>query len=232
MSAKPAPKKRKSKEANPLPWVLLVIALLVGAIWFVSRGSKPGAKPKADDTLTITVFTPPPPPPPKVEPPPPKEEPPKDEELVEEEPIDVNEPPPEAPAPDPGPDLGTNITNGNGPDMGLTRGGGNGRIGGGSKGGRGSVFNRYALRAKNTIEQALRNDPVTRKAIINGLKIEFWPASDGSILRAKVIGGSGNSEIDLAVKRVLTGLQTEPAPTAAEMPPSVRIRITARKPVI
>ena len=34
-------KKRKRKEVNPAAWVILfVIALLCGAIWFVSRDSK------------------------------------------------------------------------------------------------------------------------------------------------------------------------------------------------
>ena len=54
MSANPAPKKRRRKEVNPLPWVLLAITLVVGAIWFVSRGSKPHAKAKAEAEALAT----------------------------------------------------------------------------------------------------------------------------------------------------------------------------------
>lgn len=227
MSGNP-PKKRK--EANPLPWVILVVALIVGGIWFVSRGSKGHHKTtKAEETMTITLPPPAPPPPPPP-PPPPTEPPPQDEkeEIVEEEPIDLNEPPeatPELPAED----LSTNVS-GNGPDLGLTRGGGNGRIGGSNRSiGKGSPYNRYALRAKATIEQALRSDPVTRKAIVNGLKLQFWPSADGEIIRASIIGGSSDPTLDQAIKRVLIGLKTQAAATSAEMPPSVKIRITARK---
>ncbi len=114
--------------------------------------------------------------------------------------------------------------------MGLTRGGGNGRIGGGSRGlGGKNKYARYSLSAKTTIENALRNDPVTRKAIISGLALEFWPDSGGTITRARILGSSAGSVLDQAVKRVLVGLQTQPASTPAEMPPSVKIRISARK---
>ncbi len=222
--------KRRRREFNPLPWVALVIALIIGGIWAVSRGSDKRPRPaKAEETLTIVL--PPPPPPPLPPPPPPKEEPPPEqdqEELVEEEPIDVNEPPPEAPPEAPSEDLGTGIA-GNGPDMGLTRGGGNGRIGGSSsRGGKGSPFNRYALGARASIEDALRRDPATRRAVIQGLKIEFWPDKDGLITRARVIGSSSDPALDQAVRRVLVGLRTPPAANPAEMPPSVRIRISAR----
>ncbi len=123
-----------------------------------------------------------------------------------------------------------NITGGNGPDMGLSAGGGNGggRARPGGLGGT-NVYARYSLTAKTTIENALKNDPVTRKAILNGLVLEFWPDSGGTITRARIIGSSAGSVLDQAVKRVLVGLQTPPARTAAEMPPSVKIRINARK---
>ena len=35
MSAAPVSKKRKRKEVNPLPWVLLVVTLIVAVIWLV-----------------------------------------------------------------------------------------------------------------------------------------------------------------------------------------------------
>lgn len=212
--------------------ILLGIVLLGGVVSFLMSGGKRSRKAvERQEVITITLPPPPPPPlPPKIEPP--KVEPPADdkkEEIVEETPVDLTPPddPIEAP---PSEDLGTNITSGNGPDMGLTRGGGNGRVGGG-RGGLGgkNKYARYSLSAKASIEQALRSDPITRKAIIDGLAVEFWPNSGGMITRARILGASAGSVLDQAVKRVLVGLQTPPAATPAEMPPSVRIRISARK---
>lgn len=213
--------------------ILLGIVLLGGIVSFLMSDAKPHRKSAPrDQTVTIVLPPPPPPPPPKIEPP--KVEPPPDdkkEEIVEEKPVDLT--PPEAPVDTPSEDLGTNITGGNGPDMGLTHGGGNGNSGG-RRGGLGgtNIFARYSLSAKASIEEALRRDPSTRNAIASGLKLEFWPDSNGRIIRAEVIGGSAGSSIDQAVKRVLLGLQAQPAANPKEMPPSVKIRITARKPTI
>jgi periplasmic protein TonB len=209
---------------------MLALVLLGGIASFMASDGKPKkVTPRKNEFVTITLPPPPPPPPPPKVEPPKQEEPPKEDEIVEEEPVDLTPPdePVEAP---PSEDLGTNITGGNGPDMGLSAGGGNGRAGG-RKGGLGgtNVYARYSLTAKATIESALRNDPVTRKAILNGLVLEFWPDSGGTITRARIIGSSAGSEMDQAVKRVLVGLRTPPARTAAEMPPSVKIRINARK---
>ena len=206
--------------------VMLGIVLLGGiASFLMSGGKSPRRTAPRQEVITITL-----PPPPKIEPPK-VERPPDDkkEEIVEEAPVDLTPPddPIEAP---PSEDLGTNITGGTGPDMGLSRGGGNGRIGGG-KGGLGgkNKYARYSVSAKTSIESALRSDPVTRKAVISGLAIEFWPDSGGTITRVRILGSSAGSILDQAVKRVLVGLQTPPASTPAEMPPSVRIRISARK---
>ncbi|MES2920317.1 MAG: hypothetical protein V4819_02150 [Verrucomicrobiota bacterium] len=210
--------------------IMLAVVVLGGVVSFLTSGGKSARKVTAKQEFITITLPPPPPPPPKIEPP--KTEPPPDdkkEELVEEEPVDLT-PPDEPIAAPPSEDLGTNITGGNGPDMGLTRGGGNGgggrnNIGGGGK----NKYARYSLSAKATIESALRSDPVTRKAILNGLTLEFWPDSGGTITRARILGSSAGSVLDQAVKRVLVGLQTPPASTAAGMPPSVKIRITARK---
>jgi periplasmic protein TonB len=211
--------------------ILLGIVLLGGLVSFLLSGGKSPRRVVAhQEVITITLPPPPPPLPPKIEPP--KVQPPADdkkEEIAEETPVDLT-PPDDPIAAPPSEDLGTNITGGSGPDMGLTRGGGNGRIGGG-KGGLGgkNKYARYSLSAKTSIENALRSDPVTSKAVISGLAIEFWPDSSGTITRARIFGSSAGSALDEAVKRVLVGLQTPPASTPAEMPPSVRIRISARK---
>lgn len=216
--------------------ILLGIVLLGGVISFLLSGSggpRRAAPRQEVVTITLPPPPPPPPPPPKVEPP--KTEPPPDEkkeEIVEEKPVDLTPPDEPLDAP-PSEDLGTNITGGSGPDMGLTRGGGNGRIGGGRSGGGGkNKYALYSLSAQTTIKSALERDPVTRKAVLSGLILEFWPDSGGTITRARIIGSSAGPALDQAVTRVLVGLQTPPAATPAGMPPSIKIRITARKPGI
>ncbi len=148
---------------------------------------------------------------------------------MEEEVVDLTPPDEPAEAP-PSDDLGTSNTGSGGPDMGLSAGGGNGKAGGRRSGlGGTNPYARYSVSAKSSIESALRSDPVTRKAILNGLVLEFWPDADGTINRVRIIGSSAGTVLDQAVKRVLIGLRTPPARTAAEMPPSVKIRINARK---
>jgi periplasmic protein TonB len=231
MSPRPPfpPAVRKPGKHRLFIGLMLAVVLLGGIVSFLISGGK-NTRRAAPKQEIITITLPPPPPPPKIEPP--KTEPPPDdkkEEIVEEEPVDLTPPDDPIDAP-PSEDLGTNITGGNGPDMGLTRGGGNGgggrnNIGGGGK----NKYARYSMSAKTTIEDALKSDPATRKAVINGLTLEFWPDSGGTITRARILGSSAGSVLDQAVKRVLVGLQTPPASTPAGMPPSVKIRITARK---
>lgn len=231
MSPKP-PASAKPGKQRLVIGIMLAVVMLGGVVSFLTGGGQ-SHRPAAKKSDIVTITLPPPPPPPKIEPP--KVEPPPDDkkdEIVEEKPVDLTPPDEPAPVDTPSENLGTNIT-GNGPDMGLTRGGGNGMIGG-RKGGLGGTnpYARYSLSAKTTVEEALRRDPATRSALTNGLKVEFWPDSNGRVTRAEIIGASAGSAIDQAVKRVLIGLQTQPASSRREMPPSVKIRITARKPAI
>ncbi len=229
MSATPS-RKRRRKEANPLPWVILVITLIVAAIWFVSRGSKPSPRTaKTEDTMTILLPPPPPPVQPKLEPPPPKEEPPQEEvqeELVQEQ-VDENEQPPdESPPEPPSEDLGGGSKGGTGPAIGGGRGTGN-RIG--SSGGRNSSkFGWYAAKVQSTIREALGRHPSTRSATMS-LQVRVWADSNGRITRAQLVGSSGNLAVDESIKnQVLTGLMLPQAPPA-DMPMPINLRITARK---
>jgi TonB family protein len=198
----------------------------------MSGGKGTRKAPRKEEIVTITL-PPPPPPPPKVEPPPPKEEQPKEEEMVEQEPVPDDEPPPEDSPPEapPSEDLGTGIA-GNGPDMGLSgKGSGGGRIGGTGRKGGGSKFGWYAAKVQSAIAEALRKNPSTRNASMT-LQVRVWPDSNGRIIRAQLVGSSGNSAVDQAIKsQVLNGLQLPQAPPA-DMPTPIVLRITARKPGI
>lgn len=228
MSATP-PKKRKRKEANPLPWVMLVVALIVAGIWAASRGSKSSGKSsKAEETMTITLPPPPAPPPPPPPPPPPSEPPPPDEEeMIAQEPVPEDEPSPDDSAPEPPSDLdlGPGSAGGTGPSIGG--GGGNGK--GIGRRAPSSKFGWYAAKVQSAIREALGRNPSTRSATMS-VQVKVWADTNGRITRAQLVGTSGNPAVDQSIKgQVLTGLQLPQAPPA-DMPMPINLRITARKP--
>ena len=153
--------------------------------------------------------------------------------MVEQEPVAADEPPPEAPsAPEePSADIGTGLTGGDGNGFGLTSGGGNGNGRRGSIGGgvNASKYGWYAAKVQSSIRDALSRNPSTRSATMT-LQIRIWPDSNGRIIRAQLVGSSGNSAVDQAIKNnVLAGLQLPQAPPA-DMPTPIVLRISARKP--
>ncbi|MES2475618.1 MAG: TonB C-terminal domain-containing protein [Verrucomicrobiota bacterium] len=234
MSPRPPfpPPPRKSGKHRLVIGIMLAVVLLSGVISFLTSSAKPARK-AAPRQEIITITLPPPlspPPPPKVEPPPPVDEP-KEQEMVEQEPVADDEPPPEDSPPDvpPAEDLSTGIA-GNGPDMGLSRGGngGTGKIGGSGRKGGGSKFGWYAAKVQTAIAEALRRNSATKNASMT-LQVRVWPGSNGRITRAQLVGSSGSSAVDQAIRnQVLTGLQLSQAPPA-DMPIPIVLRITARK---
>ena len=233
MSPRPPfpPPARKPGKHRLFIGIMLAVVLLGGIISFLTSGGKSTRKAAPRQEIVTITLPPPLPPPPKVEPPPPKEEPPKDEEMVEQAPVPDDEPPPADTPPEAPPSeiLGTGIA-GNGPDMGLGTGtGGGNRIGGTGRKGGGSKFGWYAAKVQTAIADALRRHPSTRNASMT-LQVRVWPDANGRITRAQLVGSSGNSAVDQAIKnQVLSGLQLPQAPPA-DMPTPIVLRITARKP--
>ena len=147
--------------------------------------------------------------------------------MVQQDPVEDNEPPPDNSPPEAAPvDLSTGIA-GNGPDMGLTHGSGNRNTGG--SGHRGSSrFGWYAAKVQSSIAEALRHNPATRNSSLS-LQVRIWADADGRITRAQLVGTTGNPTIDDAIKnQVLTGFQLPQAPPA-DMPMPIHMRISARK---
>jgi len=207
--------------------IMLAVVLLGGAISFLTAGGK-SHRPMVKTNDIVTITLPPPPPPPPLPPPPPPP-PPKEQEMVEQTPVDTIEEPVEAPVEAPDDALGTNIT-GNGPDMGLRAGGGNGgtrnQIGSGRRAGK---WDRYAVTVQNIIAETLRRNSGVRSAAFS-LKVRVWADAYGRITRARLMGTSGTSAVDQAIKdQVLVGLQL-PEPPPADMPMPINMRISARNP--
>jgi hypothetical protein len=149
--------------------------------------------------------------------------------MVEQTPVDRIEDPMETPVEAPDDALGTNIA-GNGPDMGLRAGGGNG----GSRKQSGFTrrvgkWDRFAVTVQNTIAETLRRNAGVRSAAFS-LKVRVWADANGRITRAQLMGSSGTSTVDQAIKdQVLVGLQL-PEPPPADMPMPINMRISARNP--
>lgn len=222
--------KRKRKDFNPLPWVVLVVLGVCAAVWLAARNSGTSA-PKVAIVEPMVVTLPPPAPPPPPPPPPPQSEPPPEEqkeEMIEQEPVAEDEPPP-GPAADEPPqdlDLGPGTPGGSGPSLGGP-GGGNG-IRGGTGRGSSSKFGWYAAKVQTSIREALARNSATRSAILS-LQVKIWVDADGRITRSQLIGTSGDAAVDQAIRnKVFNGLLLPQGPPG-DMPMPIHLRITARK---
>lgn len=144
----------------------------------------------------------------------------------------VEEPPPEdAPAAEPAPDIGTNLTGPGGPDgfnIGRSKGGA-GRGGYGLGGAPRSRWGFYAGQVQKTIADALRGNPKLRKAALNA-QVRVWADSNGRISRVTLAKSTGNAALDEAItSETLRGLQLAEAPPKG-MPMPINLRLTARRP--
>lgn len=211
--------------------VVLIVSVLVLGIggWFYAnhKPSKSAPKRKMDVVMVMPVIAPPPPPPP---PPPPKQEeppPPDEKEVAAEE-----EPPPDAPEAKPAEaapadePLGTAIAGGDGSGLGLGGGkGGSGMIGG--HGGKSySDRARWQGRFSRQLQALFQQDPVLKFAK-GSVPIRVWLDESGRIIRVSLIGSTGDSSQDNALRqKALVGRMTEPAPPGTPMP--VKLRFSAR----
>ncbi len=202
-----------------------VVAVIITGVVVVARqlASSHTPPPRHEEEITMVklqptpVLPPPPPPPPEIQ----------EQKMIDQTPVDANEPKPDdKPAP-PTPSLGTGIK-GNGPadGFGLSGSAGNGYLGG-SGGHAGSRWGWYAGEVQAAIGDALRKNNLTRTA---GFRNEVRVSLDstGRITRARV-ASTGDPAVDQAINEALTGLQLSDAPPAG-MPMPIVIRITALRP--
>ena len=207
--------------------IAATIALVVGlVIWWVVIQMKSMGKPLKHSVQEIALVKPPPPPPP----PPPKVEPPKVDQPkmdVPDQQAPKDAPPDKPDAPPPGPDLGVDATgSGAGDSFGLVgKKGAAGLIGGGGGGNR---FAWYGALVKDRIQEALQKDKKVREANDMRVLINVWVSPAGSITRTELVTGSGNLDVDNAIKLALKSLPAlrEGAPT--DMPQPIKLKISAR----
>jgi hypothetical protein len=170
-------------------------------------------------------LAPPPPPPPQAAPPPPQQV--QEQKMIEQTPVEDNEPKPDdKPAPA-APDVGTNIKGDGGPDgFGLSGSGGGRRLGGTGGTGSGSRWGWWAGQAQAAIRDVLARDPRTRSASFPASKIAVSTDVSGRI--EKVTVSTGDAKTDDAIRAVLAGQQLPPLPPG--MPHRIVLRIAARRP--
>jgi protein TonB len=219
--------------------VVLVLLILGGGIFMVVKMlSGTHSSSARQEDISISLPPPPPPPPPRQTPTPPPQQPTpepqqqQDQKMVEQQPVqdEKKDQAPKLKAPDAPAPLGTSITGpGGGQDLGLGSGlGGGGGYGNGGGGG-GTKYGWYASEVQNSIADALRNNPRTRRASMS-LVVRVWPDSTGRIIKVHISGSTGDGALDTALQNdILTGIQLNDPPPA-DMPLPIVMRINAQRP--
>ncbi len=212
--------------------LLLCVGLIAVGWWAVKglMGQGKAAKPQPKITLlTPPAPPPPPPPPPKFEkkPDPPKEQ----KEMKVEQPVQK---PQEAPPPSN--DLKMDGPAGNGPSAfsaGAITSEDLSKVGTGKGGGAPAVertgmfnpFNNYANLAKGELQRFLsKRDNLRRKRY--AIEVHMWVAANGSVTRYKLVGATGDNDVDEVINQALASFPTFTQSLPADMPQPIRLRIT------
>jgi hypothetical protein len=190
------------------PTVLGLIVLSAAAV-FLLRGPTIGTR--TNDQKVISVVLPPPPPPPP--PPPEQPKPPEPKPTISPPKPQAETPPPPTQAPpQAAPDTSAlTARTGAGPSTyGLQQGNGGGtRIGGAPASSDGFLF--YSNTALAEIRRVCQSDPALNTGrFVASLRVQV--DSDGRIVSARLLGGSGDPKRDAALERRLTGLQLSKRP--------------------
>lgn len=199
---------------------LVVILALIG--WGLSAlvGGKSNQAPKPPK---ITLMTPPPPPPP-----PPKVE--KKPDLPKEQKeIKVEQPKPKEVPPQPSPDLKMDGPTGNGPSA-----FGSGNItsddlskigtGNGQKGGMFDPHSNYANLLKGEVQRYLgKNNALLRRHYT--VAVNLWVNAGGGLKRFELVGSTGDSDTDEAIRQALSSLSGFSQKMPADMPQPIKLRI-------
>jgi outer membrane biosynthesis protein TonB len=213
--------------------VVLTVAAMVLAAYFVMGMGK---KDQARKAPKITLLTPPPPPPP---PPPPKFEkkpdPPKEQKemKVEQQPV------PKQDAPPPSPELKMDGPAGNGPsafaagkitseDLSKVGIGKPGGTGSGDRTGMFNPFTNYLNVAKGELSRFLQSK--TRNMRQNKrymVEVHLWVMPTGSVSRYELVGGTGDDGTDELIRSALVDLPgfSQALPPNMEQPIRLRVRI-------
>ncbi|WP_296891967.1 energy transducer TonB [Thiobacillus sp.] len=211
-------RKRSLRSRLPLIGGLLFMTLFTAAvIWGVVHFIQDSGKPERPKIQTISLVRPPPPKPPEEKPP----EPQKIDKPKEEVKLDQPQPPqPEAPPPPPG-----GIPDGPAGGMAtdLAAGSGIGIGGGGANDERRSWYS-------NMISRQLEDD-LRRAKRLQGkdyrVVAQIWFSPSGAVSRVQIDKGTGDSELDEALRQEILQVSLRD-PLPADIPQPVRLRVVSR----
>lgn len=218
-------KKKSLRSRLPVIAGLVFMALFtVGVIWLVKGFIDNADAPEKPKVQRISLVKPPPP---KPEEKPPESEPEKIEQPKDEVQLDAPPPPDQAAndAPPPGEQLGLDADGGSGSDgFGLAaRKGGRDITTLGGGGDRNGWFSRMISR--------LVEDELKRAKGLQGKEYrvvaQIWFDSAGGVTRVRIDKGSGNSELDEALRQEMLGISLRD-PLPDDIPQPVRLRVVSR----
>ncbi|MBS0328273.1 MAG: energy transducer TonB [Proteobacteria bacterium] len=211
-------RKRSLRSRLPLIGGLLFMALFTAAvIWGVMGFIQDSGKPERPKIQTISLVKPPPPKPPEEKPP----EPQKIDKPKEEVKLDQPQPPqPEAPPPPPG-----GIPDGPAGGMAtdLAAGSGIGIGGGGAGDERRSWYsNMISRQLEDELRRAKRLQGKDYKVVA-----QIWFNPSGGVSRVQLDKGTGDSELDEALRQEILRVSLRD-PLPADIPQPVRLRVVSR----
>jgi len=194
-----------------------VLLLVLAGMFYVIKGFIDSAeKPSKSKVQIISLVKPP-------EPKPPEEKPPEPEKQEIKEEVQLDQPNPE---PVDSPPAGLTSSLGPGADggFGLAAGDGKGtgRIGGGS-----NPFNWYASLLQQALQEQLANSEKAKNAAYKVL-VKVWVSSSGKVERYEVMNSSGNSEVDVTLRAILSSLRELKEAPPPDMPQPLKLRIVSR----
>jgi protein TonB len=211
--------KSKKSLRRRLPLLLggaFLLIVVVGVVILIKNFLENPDKPNTRRVQQISIIKPAEPPPP----PPPEEKPP---EVKEEVKLD-EPPPPQQDAPPPSANLGLDADGkGNGDAFGLVGNKGGREL---TIGGNGSRFGGYLGGLQKNIRDELSRNEKLRKGEYKAL-VALWIAKNGSVEKFELLSSSGEPEVDVAMKKVLSLIKQFEEPPA-DMPQPIKLRISSR----
>ena len=209
---------RSLRSRLPLIGGLLFMTLFTASvIWVVTGFIQDSGKPERPKIQTISLVKPPPPKPPEEKPP----EPQKIDKPKEEVKLDQPQPPqPEAPPPPPG-----GIPDGPAGGMAtdLAAGSGIGIGGGGDRDERRSWYsNMISRQFEDELRRAKRLQGKDYRVVA-----QIWFNPSGGVSRVRLDQGTGDSELDEALRQEIRQASLRD-PLPADIPQPVRLRVVSR----
>lgn len=221
-------KKRSLRSRLPAIAGLLFMALFtVGVIWLVKDFISNAEPPEKTRVQRISLVKPPPP---KPEEKPPEPEKMEQQEQSRQEEVQLDAPPdqPQDAGPPPGEQLGLDADGGSGSDgFGLAaRKGGRDITTLGGGGGSGDRMAWFSKRISRQLEDELK-----RAKALQGKEYQIiaqlWFDVGGGVTRVRMEKGTGNADLDEALRREMQGM-TLRDPLPEDIPQPVKLRVVSR----